>query len=587
MNCKNHFMLGPVMPREKNWIESASIYEVYPLTFRHGDIGKEAIDAHYGNLRGVIEKLDYIQSLHVDAIWLAPIFQSPLRDGFGYNICDYKKIHPLLGTEADFDSLVHNAHVRGIKLILDMVFGHTSNQHPWFVEGSKSRDNPYSDYYVWADHRDGPFGEKLLPNNWLSMDLEIPSAWTWSEERGQYYFHSFNRTMPSLNISNPAVEAELLDVARFWLDRGVDGFRLDAVHHMGHDPNLNDDPIFDFCAGYHGQHHEHTTCRPEAVSFLKKLRDVINAYPERTLPNTSNEPYRPALLGEVMRSQEFLANLVKEDILDLAFNGNLTGTLENYRQIVEEICRTGLASRTAWAMSSHDSTRILDRTMGVAAKPEHAVLYAGMLACLPGGIVIFQGDELGLRHGNLEDVKNGDPLNLIQSFMGESDACRAGMPWIDGANDRLWLKPVESNKALAPEIQGGFSDSPLSQVRELLRLRKDHPALQGDDPPLFPETLDPYVLAVLRRNKEEQENMLCTFNFGSIPKRFQLRKGWDILADVYCRPLGVNFASFIDAPHTDDSVPYTTYCAPAPPNQAVLATRLNRRAQLYASPRYA
>jgi glycosidase len=283
-----------------------------------------------------------------------------------------------------------------------------------------------------------------------------------------------------------------------------------------------------------------------------------------------------------MKSQFFLEQLINENILDLAFNGNLTGPLFNFRQIVEETCNRGLAARTAWAMSNHDFPRIIDRVMGNAAQPEHAVLYAGMLACLPGGIVLFQGDELGLRQGDLKDIKNTDPLNLTQSYMGESDACRAGMPWLDGANDHLWLKPVEANKMLAPEIQGGLSDSPLSQIREILRLRADHPAFQGKDRPLFPNTNDPYVMAVIRQNAETQENMLCSFNFGEAPKRLQLRKGWDTLTDVLCHPLGVNFTSFADKQQSENA-PYTIQCAPPPPKFGAVFNKLNRRSQLYAS----
>ncbi|HTK86014.1 MAG TPA: alpha-amylase family glycosyl hydrolase [Patescibacteria group bacterium] len=505
-----------------NWIKNASIYEIYSLTFRNGGVGGADVkdqDPFYGDLKGVRDELGYIQQLNMDALWLTPIYESPLKDGFGYNISNYKKIHPLLGSDQDFDDLVKDAHDRGLKVIMDLVFAHTSDQHEWFKQSRRSKDatnNPYADFYVWKDPVIDGEGRRQPPNNWRSMDTQAPGAWEWCEERQQYYLHYFNRSMPVLNLENEAVQEALLEVARFWLDRGVDGFRMDAVSHMGHDSQFRDEPVYEGGQGWAGMNHIYTTAQPVAKEFLKKLNAMLKARPDKVLPADPDNPYKPGLLGEVMGHPEFAAELVREGALDTAYTGTLMGNLANFRQIVEDAFKGGEYNDSInWAMTSHDSVRVLDRTFGESAKPQHAVLYAGMLASLPGSVCLFQGEELALRQARLADVKVPDPLGLNDSFMGEIDASRAALPWSDGANDKVWMKAAPVNKVLSPESQEGRKDSPLEQIRDLFALRKDSSALRDFRKPYFVETHNPEVMAYVRTAAEGKRNILCLFNFSS------------------------------------------------------------------------
>lgn len=536
------------MEISSRWMKNAVIYEVYPLTFRNTDASGPL--AAYGDLPGVTEKLDYISSLSPDVLWLTPIFESPLKDGFGYNISDYKKISAAVGNDGDFDTLVTEAHARGLKVILDMVFCHTSDEHEWFRESKTSRDNPYADFYVWADPLSDENGQRRPPNNWLSMDLQHPSAWEWCEERGQYYLHSFNRSMPALNIANPKVEEALLDVARHWLDKGADGFRLDALTHMGHDVTLQDNPVVDANAGYAGQMHTRTTARPEAKAFLRKLRDMMNARPPKTLPGQPDKPYLPALVGEALGNPEFAHSLVREGLIDTVFTGALNGTLHNFRQVVEGTLSGSGEGDCAWALSNHDLMRVLDRALGGTAEPQHAVLYAGMLASLPGSVMLFQGDELGLRQGTLAESRTDDPLGLTQSAMGEIDASRAGMPWADASHDTLWLKPAGINKMLAPETQDGAPASTLSRVREIFQLRRNHPALHGLAAPQFLDTGDTEVMALVRHDAQSGKSLMCAFNFSRKKKMIVLKQDGEVVSDITCAPLDAGYAPLEGVPRT-------------------------------------
>lgn len=535
-----------------NWITKSTIYQIYPLTFRDGDDAAEVykhIDQHYGDLQGIIEKLDYIQSLHADAIWLTPIFESPLADGFGYNVSDYKRIHGIFGEEDDFDRLVEQTHKRGIKVLLDMVFNHTSDQHHWFKESCKSKTGPYADYYVWADAQYDAHGNRQPPNNWFSMDLINPSAWEWNEEREQYYMHSFNVSMPDLNINNPAVQEELLDIARFWLERGVDGFRVDAVPHMGHDPGLRDNPIFNSDAGYHGQHHQFSTRQPSGQDFMRKLKAMLDQYPEKTLGGTDQEPFKPGLLGEVVGDTNYALWLVDTGAMDIAYSAQLSGNLYNFKQIIENALSNREDGKGInWAISGHDMSRVLDRAMGDRARPEHAALYTAMLAALPGSICLFQGQALGLRQSTLEEVvqHDQDPLGLTKSFMGEADASRAGIPWIDEANKDLWMAPapINNDKALAHQEHDPLS--PLNKIRKVLEERKTHPALQSFSKPEFIDSNDPYVMLFIRRDHETERDLICAYNFDTQAKHITIHYDNDDGAissfELNCMPLSHEYA---------------------------------------------
>ncbi len=268
------------------WWRGAVVYQVYPRSFR--DSGADGV----GDLGGVRQGLDYIASLGVDAIWLSPFFRSPMKD-FGYDVSDYRDVDPLFGALADFDALLAEAHARGLKVIIDQVWSHSSDRHPWFLESSASRDNPRADWYVWADAK--PDGTP--PNNWLAS-FGGP-AWTWSAKRRQYYLHNFLPEQPDLNFWNPAVQDEVLDIARFWLDRGVDGFRLDVVNYYVHDRTLADNPPAHRnrtpLMATDMQLHKRDRSQPENLIFINRLRALMDSYAgERmTVGEIGDEPPLP------------------------------------------------------------------------------------------------------------------------------------------------------------------------------------------------------------------------------------------------------------------------------------------------------
>src|ERR1700733_6169577 len=264
----------------EDWLRGAVIYQIYPLSFRDGN------GDGIGDLAGIAERLDYVASLGVDAVWIAPFFRSPLHD-FGYDVADQCDVDPVFGTLAEFDRLVERAHALGLKVIIDQVWGHTSTAHAWFETSRRARGGDKADWYVWADPR--PDGTP--PNNWLSVFGG--QAWSWEPRRRQYYLHHFLAEQPTLNLRNPAVVEALLDTARFWLARGVDGFRLDAIDFLLHDPQLRDNPPRPQAGGvvpaklFGMQHHAHDMLQPESLALLKRLRELADAHPGT------------ALLGEV------------------------------------------------------------------------------------------------------------------------------------------------------------------------------------------------------------------------------------------------------------------------------------------------
>ncbi|MDX5437737.1 MAG: alpha-amylase, partial [Pontibacter sp.] len=256
------------------WWQSGVIYQVYPRSFQDSD------NDGVGDLKGIIKRLDYLKWLGVTAVWVSPIYPSPMAD-FGYDISDYCGIHPLFGTMDDFDQLLQEVHTRDMKLILDLVPNHTSNEHPWFLESRSSRDNPKRDWYIWED----PAEDGSEPNNWLSVFGG--SGWEWDEKTQQYYYHAFLKEQPDLNWRNPEVQQAMFDVMRFWLDKGVDGFRVDVMWHMIKDKQLRDNP-----PNPDYQQHESTynqlipafsTDQPEVHDIVAKMRDVMNEYEERVM----------------------------------------------------------------------------------------------------------------------------------------------------------------------------------------------------------------------------------------------------------------------------------------------------------------
>jgi len=330
---------------DKDWWRGAVIYQIYPRSYQDSD------GDGVGDLRGIVRRLEHIARLGADAIWISPFFRSPMLD-FGYDVSDYRDVDPLFGTLADFDAVLAEAHRLDLKVMIDLVLSHTSEAHPWFGESRESQDNPRSDWYVWGDAK--PDGTP--PNNWLS--IFGGSAWEWSTERQQYYLHNFLTAQPDLNFHNPAVQDEMLDIARFWLDRGVDGFRLDTINFYFHDAELRDNPplapelrsasVAPAVNPYNWQDHIHDKNRPENPAFLRRLRAVLDEYPAA------------AVVGEVGDGQyglelqaDYTSGTDKVQMCyDFTFLSSDPPSGTRFAEVMDAVAAANPEGWTAWAYSN-------------------------------------------------------------------------------------------------------------------------------------------------------------------------------------------------------------------------------------------
>ncbi|MET0240520.1 MAG: alpha-glucosidase family protein [Sphingobium sp.] len=494
---------------DPDWWRGAVIYQVYPRSFQDSD------GDGIGDLNGITRRLPHIASLGVDAVWISPFFKSPMAD-MGYDVSDYRDVDPLFGTLADFDRLIETAHGFGLKIIIDQVLSHTSDQHAWFVEGRASRDNPRADWYVWADAK--PDG--TAPNNWLSV-FGGP-AWEWDGVRMQYYMHSFLGSQPDLNLHNPQVQEELLDTIRFWLDRGVDGFRLDACNHYFHDLALRDNPP----AAAHGdkgsvqatnpygfQDHLYDKSQPENLVFLSRLRTLLADYPGAiALGEVGDEERSPATVQLYTASGERLHCSYTFDLFGMAFDP------AHFRKIFTAFEGAAASGAVCWSFSNHDVMRYVSRWTKPGDDPgDTARLAINLLVSLYGPICLYQGEELGLPEADIafEDLRDPYGIRFWPAFKGR-DGCRTPMPWESAAphagfsDARPWLPVPDAHKALALDRQEGNAGSILSAYREAIALRREHPAL-ATGTLTFLEGEDEDVLAFVRESADER--LLCLFNF--------------------------------------------------------------------------
>jgi len=496
-----------VAAANRPWWRGAVIYQIYPRSF--SDSNGDGI----GDLPGITQRLDYVAKLGVDAIWLSPFFTSPMRD-FGYDVADYCGVDPVFGTLADFDALVERAHGLGLKVIIDQVYSHTSDQHAWFLESRSDRENAKSDWYVWAE----PKPDGGPPNNWQSV-FGGP-AWSWDARRGQYYLHNFLREQPDLNVHNPEVQDALLGVARFWLDRGVDGFRIDAINFAMHDPELRDNPpappggkrtrSFDF------QQHIYNQSHPDIVKFLERLRLVTDAYRDRF---TLAEVGGPEPLAEMHAFTEGDARLNSAYGFDFLYAERLAPGL--VKRVVEDWPPD--AGWPTWAFENHDAPRAVSRWVGEEHRDVFARTKMLLLCSLRGSITLWQGEELGLPQVDVPFDRLQDPEAIANwPHTLSRDGARTPMPWSSSepylgfSGTEPWLPLGESHGQLAVGRQLEQEDSMLNFTRDCLKLRSEHVALRHGSIQVL--RADDRVLAFER--VANGERLRCTFNLSDRPATF-------------------------------------------------------------------
>ncbi|ALL13767.1 alpha-amylase family glycosyl hydrolase [Caulobacter henricii] len=460
------------------------LYQVYPRSFQ--DSNGDGI----GDLAGLGQRLPYIASLGVDGLWICPFFPSPMRD-FGYDVSDYRDVDPRFGTLADFDHVVRQAHALGLKVIIDQVWSHTAVEHPWFTESRSSRDNPKADWYVWADPR--PDGGP--PNNWLSW-MDGP-AWRWEPRRRQYYLHNFLPQMPDINFHCEAAQQEILAIARFWLDRGVDGFRLDTANLYAHDLQMRDNPPAP--PDQRGdspvlmQRHAFTMDQPESLAFLQRLRTEMDVYPGRMAVGE---------IGGADGLTTMLAYTRGGTALHTAYAFAFLGARPDAPAVARQLAPWAEGEGEgwpAWAFSNHDAPRVATRWAGgdaatfafggpasAAAAGAGPLTWMALLMALRGTIFIYQGEELGLPQSDVPFEQMQDPFGLANwPLIPSRDGCRTPMPWAHAAahagfsTAQPWLPVDPAHVDRAVDRQEADPESMLQQTRRLLALRRANPALQS------------------------------------------------------------------------------------------------------------
>jgi alpha-glucosidase len=485
------------MQSSSEWWRGAVIYQIYLRSF--ADSNGDGV----GDLAGLAGKLDYIASLGVDAIWISPFFTSPMTD-FGYDVADYGAVDPLFGTMEDFDRVVARAHQLNLKIILDQVWSHTSDQHAWFQASRRRRDSAEADWYVWGDAR--PDGTP--PNNWLSVFGG--SAWTWEPRRRQYYLHHFLASQPQLNLRHPQVVEALFESANFWLRRGVDGFRFDAVDFMLHDPALRDNPPAIPPDGqvplrpFRLQRHINDMMHPETAHWMQRIRAFMDCYDDRlTLGEVSSEP------GSFTRIEKLTG--AKGTRLNMAYTlgvmkGDFSASMMK-RMLADAMVAEG-DGWFCWSFSNHDVARVATRWH---PEPEgdgcddFAKLSLALLFFLRGSVCLYQGEELGLTDVeiSLADMRDPYGITYYPEFRGR-DGSRTPMPWRhDKPNGcfttaaRPWLPMPEAHRERAVDVQESDPRSCLATTRALLAWRRANAALRTGELSLLP-LADP-LLAIHRR----------------------------------------------------------------------------------------
>lgn len=490
----------------QDWWRGSVTYQIYPRSFM--DTNGDGI----GDLKGITQRLDHVASLGVDAIWLSPVFTSPMKD-MGYDVSDYTGIDPIFGSLVDFDALVARAHELGLKVIIDQVLSHASDQHPFFAESRASRDNPKSDWFVWAD----PNPDGTPPNNWLA--IFGGSSWEWDSRRRQYYFHNFLASQPDWNFHNPEVQDYLLSTMRFWLERGVDGFRLDTVNYYFQDKLLRDNacnylpwaqqavkPVdMQFCLFSKNQ--------PENLGFLERIRALLDEYDDRaTVGEVGDSHMAIRLMGEYTSGKR----------LHMAYSFEMLGpdfTAAHFRSRIEAFFKGAPDGWPCWAFSNHDVPRHVGRWLPHAADQDDlARQAAAMLLSFEGSVCLYQGEELGLTDTELsfEELTDPDGITFWPEYKGR-DGCRTPMVWDENAPNggfsmanTTWLPVKAPQQSRAVAGQEKRKDSVLAFYRKMLALRKKTPDLLTGKI-AFLDLPEP-VLGYTRG-----DGIVCLFNLSAAP----------------------------------------------------------------------
>lgn len=445
------------------WWQQGVIYQIYPRSFQ--DSNGDGV----GDLPGITARLDHLVDLGVDALWVSPIYPSPMAD-FGYDVSDYCNIDEAFGTLEDFDQLVAQAHARGLRLILDYVPNHTSDEHPWFAQSRSSRTNPKRDWYIWCD----PKPDGSPPNNWTS-EFGGP-AWTFDPTTGQYYYHAYLSKQPDLNWRHPQVRQAMLDVLRFWFDRGVDGFRVDAIHHLIEDQQLRDNPPnpawHERMSPARRVTRMRTMDQPEVHEAIAAMREVADQYDDRVM------------IGEAYLPIDRLMAYYGADLtgFQLPFNFHLISTPWTPVAVAALIAAYEAALPEGawpnWVLGNHDRSRVASRIGG-----EQARVAAMLLVTLRGTPTVYQGEELGMKDVPIPPERVQDPWEKNVPGLGLGrDPVRTPFPWTAGpgagfSSASPWLPLAADAQAISVESQAAQPDSMLSLYRALLRLRRAEPAL--------------------------------------------------------------------------------------------------------------